>query len=242
MGSRSSVRSLELGRKPRRDGQQPAYDTDLPTFPAVPGAEPRHGPESFLARVLMPLTEEKREGLYFIAERAARAWSAAFSGHRAQARTRGPPWRGNNANEKAGPGLPGRFSSSPGPFAGGGSFSRRVPGAGPGPGHRPRGPHSATLRDAVLRPLPGGTRKVFLGPLLGARCAVPIHRRGNRGSGRGRASPRRGPGLGPGPPVLFSSQLGDDAPWDCVPRRLAPPAGPLSLHKALAALIHTATS
>lgn len=208
----------------------------------MPGAEPRHGPESFLARVLMPLTEEKREGLYFVAERAARAWSAAFSGHRAQAQTRGPPWRGNNANEKASPGLPGRFSSSPGPFAGGGSFSRRVPGAGPGPGHRPRGPHSAALRDAVLRPLPGGTRKVFLGPLLGARCAVPIHRRGNRGSGRGRASPRRGPGLGPGPPVLFSSQLGDDAPWDCVPRRLAPPAGPLSLHKALAALIHTATS
>lgn len=151
----------------------------------------------------MPLTEEKREGLYFVAERAARAWSAAFSGHRAQAQTRGPPWRGNNANEKAGPGLPGRFSSLPGPFAGGGSFSRRVPGAGPGPGHRPRGPHSAALRDAVLRPLPGGTRKVFLGPLLGARCAVPIHRRGNRGSGRGRASPRRGPGLGPGLPVLF---------------------------------------
>lgn len=29
-------------------------------------------------------------------------------------------------------------------------------------------------------------------------------------------------------PDRFSSRLGYDAPWDCVPRRLAPLAGPLS--------------
>lgn len=91
-------------------------------------------------------------------------------------------------------------------------------------------------------PSPGGHEKCFSGPYWAPGALSPftdVETGAQAGEG---PRPDGVPGLGPGPPVLFSSQLGDDAPWDCVPRRLAPPAGPLSLHKALAALIHTATS